>query len=160
MCSSEALLPYLQLWRPCLVSHTPLCCFLPGAPLTWTSSSTSLWKSCCPSRWRGDGPPLPPWSLPHTQSLEFSPSKPTSPSRPGLQFLPSSCSLPPSFPPLRASCFLSASCVPLSLHAFGWCFYLSQVGIPSQVLFTNKAGFAFCQCLGLPEKPRQKWILS
>lgn len=29
---------------------TPLCSSLPGAPQTWTSSSTFLWKRCYPSR--------------------------------------------------------------------------------------------------------------
>ncbi|XP_066868775.1 uncharacterized protein C20orf96 homolog isoform X3 [Kogia breviceps] len=131
--------------------------YMDRAPLIWTSSSTSLWKSCCPSRWRGHGPPVPPWSHPHTQSLEFSRSKTTSPFRPWSAG-PSFLILPPSllsFLPFFLF-FLSASCVPLSLHSLGWCCYLSQVGIPSQVLFTNKAGFAFAlyQCLGLPEKPR------
>lgn len=48
-----ALVPLLGL------SH--LCCSsLPGAPQTWMSPSTSLWKSCSLSRWQGHGhPPLP-----------------------------------------------------------------------------------------------------
>ncbi|XP_032317933.1 uncharacterized protein C20orf96 homolog isoform X3 [Camelus ferus] len=87
----------------------------PSAPRTWTLSSTSLWKSRCPSRCWGLGPPFPPVSSP-AWSLEFSPSKTTPPFSSWSAVLPS---LPPSL---------------LS----GWCCYLGEVGILSQVLFTNK----------------------
>lgn len=56
--------PTLQLWRPYLASHTSRCSSLPGAPQTWTSPSTSLWKSRYPSRWQGHGHPSRPALFP------------------------------------------------------------------------------------------------
>lgn len=128
-CSEEPgspgdMLPHPQLWRPCLASHTPFCSSLPGAPQIWTSSSTSLWKGCCPSRRWGLGLPLLPCSPPHTWSLESSPSETTSPFRP-WSAVPSS--LPPSFSPPPSS---SPPYLPSSIPSSGWCCYLGQVGTP------------------------------
>lgn len=61
---------------------TPLCSSLPGVPQTWTSSLTSLWKSCYHSRWRGPGHPSLPALFPAPGALSHLLPRPHPPVRP------------------------------------------------------------------------------
>ena len=131
-----------------------LCSSLPGAPQTWTSSSTSLWRNCSPSRWRTMGHPSLPALSPILGALTCLLPRPRVHSDPGLPSLPSSLSsflssflppslspptlpLPPSFLPLSlppSSPFLppSPSPFPPPSSLSGWCSCLGQVCIPSE----------------------------